>query len=213
MRFQLLLTFSLLFSSQLHAQCDQKILFSGMHLLDFDKRTTVGEDETIPVKNKITSLSQEFDVKEIEVTSMSSKIPFFIMKNGKRTEDPASKTKNLALADQRRGFLEKQLSGIPAKLKLKSSLEGPDFKWIDQNDRWKTKETAGYPAMVKSLFESNKTHFESALIKSPDDLLKSETFSNLYQAKFKPFHGFKIVVYGCEKKVTDDKSGKSSTKQ
>lgn len=226
MRLQMILTISGILlgaSPVLAAEClEKKSLMNDVHLLDFDKRSTVGEDETIPVKDKILSFIKQnptITVTDISITSMTSKVPFINIVDGTRVVDQSSDEKNLALAAQRVQFADRLLKKSPelsrVQLQYKTLLAGPDYKALDQNDRWKTKMTPGYSAMVNSLFVSNKEIYQDqALVTSSEALLKEEKFSNLYQAKYKPFHGFKISISGCEAVVPGTvKKSKQVSKQ
>lgn len=190
---------------------EKKILLTEFIPIDFDRgRNIVGLDQVEPVKKKI----QEFMIKEanvtvtdIQVLSSSSKTPHYKVINGKKKIDPESDEKNLNLATERAMFVVKSLEDFKkqstyrdVKFDVQSKLSGPEFNPKDLNDRFVTKMTPGYKERVKALYESHKKDFEETALKKTDaDLLNEQEFGNLYQAKFKPFLGFKLTIQGYKK--------------
>lgn len=184
-------------------------------------RSEVGKDQVGPVKEKILESilsNPEWKISKITVTTMSSKIPFAI-KAKKLLIDPESEKKSWAIIQQRAAFVTEVLNELKLSrsdlsgthLESRAILAGPEFQLLDFNHRFVTKMTPGYDQKVKEVFEQNKKNFESdALIKSETSLLEEKKFSNLYQAKYKPFHGIKIEMFGCvEKKNKTSTSPKS----
>ncbi len=175
----------------------------------FDKgRTTVGADEIDPVKSKIQNFiisNQDLLITDISVHSFSSRAPFFMSKT---LLDPKSDEKNFSLAQERSVFVKKALQELKksrselseATIQTQSSLAGPAFERMDLNTRFVTKMTPGYEEKIRSLFVENKELFQQeALIPDAEMLLNEQKYVNYYQAKFKPFQGFKISLYGYKK--------------
>lgn len=179
--------------------------------LDFDKdRSTVGADQAEPVKNKIQSFIKahpELNVTDIQITASAAKIPFYVEQRGRKVLDPNSDERNFSLSQERAIFVEKALTELKkssdfkqVKTEVKAVLAGPDFAPIDLNDRFVSNLTPGYKDKIKDQFEKNKKIYaEEALVEKSDDLLNEKQFGNLYQAKFKPFFGFKLVLSGHRK--------------
>ncbi len=192
---------------------DEKvILYSEFFPTSFDAgRTTVGEIEVDPVKSKVLSVvkgTPDIIVTDIEVVSSSSKTPFYKLVAGKKVIDPESNDRNLSLAKQRAAFAEKVFSALKGsdskfkyiKIKTKGELGGPDFHPTDLNSRFVTRMTPGYLQKLDALFKKYQTQFEEgALKKSSEDLLDESKYPNLYQAKFKPFQGFRLLIRGFKK--------------
>jgi len=175
---------------------------------DFDRRTTVGSDEVEPVKKRIEAYlrsvpEKEVTITEVTVTASTAKIPFYITVNGKKVIDPKSDEKNFSLLLERAFFTEKALKEIKAsgvKFKTSAELSGPDFQPLDLNTRFVTSMTPGYAGRLETLFKEHKKEFtEKALMKTSGELLDDKKYVNFYQAKFKPFHGFRISVTGIKK--------------
>jgi hypothetical protein len=184
-------------------------LYSEFVPTHFDKgRTTVGADEIDPVKLKIENFiisNQDLLLTDISVHSYSSRAPFFMSKT---QLDPKSDEKNFILAQERSVFVEKALQELKKSrselsetiIRTQSSLAGPAFERMDLNTRFVTRMTPGFEEKIKSLFIENKELFkQEALISSADMLLNEQKYVNYYQAKFKPFQGFKISIYGYKK--------------
>lgn len=192
---------------------EEKItLYSEFVPTNFDEgRSTVGKDQLDPVKEKISSFISahpEMIVTDVSVTSSSSKTPFHITVAGKKKIDPESDKRNLALAEQRSGFASQALSEIQksssaltkVNFTTKAELAGPDFTPTDLNTRFMTKMTKGYKEKIQALYEENKKIYEEqALTKSAEELMDDKKFVNFYQAKYKPFQGFRIAISGYKK--------------
>lgn len=178
---------------------------------DFDDRTSVGEDQIEPLSKKIQEFMTsrpEFLVAKIEVVASSSKVPFYIIKDGKKVIDPESNARNLKLAQERAAFAKKVLSKLQesnsdfAKVEMdfKATLAGPDFKPIDLNDRFVTRMTPGYLERIEALYRRHeKLYQEKALKMGAHELLSASEYANIYQVKFKPFQGFRVVISGLKK--------------
>ena len=171
------------------------------------ERSTVGKDQAevvkAPIQNFIKS-NPNIVITDITVTSTSSKIPFFINKK----IDPKSNERNLALANERAFFVKKIFDDMKANSTQLSQvnfvstgeLAGADFEPIDLNDRFVTKMTPGYSELIDSLYRKHEEKFrDQALISSPQVLFDEKQYVNLYQAKFKPFEGFRIQIKGQRK--------------
>lgn len=178
----------------------------------FDQgRTTVGKDQVEPVKEKIALFIKshpEVVVTSVKVVSTSAKLPFYETVGGKRLMDPKSQEKNLSLAQERASFLEKSWSDLKVsnsslqkiELEVTWALAGPDFIPLDLNDRFVTRLTPGYVQRLEALHKKFEKQFkEEALKPSAMDLLDESKFGNLFQAKFKPFQGFRISISGFKK--------------
>lgn len=210
---------------------EKHVLYAEMFPLNFElERSTVGEDQIGPVKNKVTALlaSHEAEfITDIEITASSSQAPFFTTAgNGKRVLDPESGEKNLSLAKERASFAEKVLKGLKEShpkinVIVQAELSGPDFRPTDLNDRFVTRMTPSYGEKLESLYQKYKTAFnDQALIQSSYDLIDEKKYGNLFLAKFKPFHGIRMVVRGhkrelmkCLDKKEINKAKSRSTKQ
>ena len=211
---------------------DEKVtLYSEFVPTSFDEgRSTVGADQIEPVKVKIMNFvksNPELIVTDISVTASSSKTPFNTVIGGKKVIDPKSDERNLSLASERALFAGKvlnqiksstiQLSGI--SFETKAELSGPDFDQAELNTRFVTKMTPGYLERVEAMYKSHEKIFkEQALKNSPMDLLDEKEFVNLYQAKYKPFQGFRIHIRGhkkeemkCLELTTGEKKSKDKT--
>jgi len=205
---------------------EKKILFSEFMQTEIDAgRTTVGQDQVEPVKQKIvTFLKSNTDmiVTDVSVTASSAKTPFYTTVAGKKKVDPKSNEKNLTLASDRSLFVAKALTSIKSSdtqlshinMSVRAELAGPDFVMMDLNDRFVTKMSPGYLQRIKAFYNQHSKAFkEQALINAPEDLLDEKKFSNLYQAKYKPFEGYKIQIQGyikSEMKCLDKPSVNSS---
>jgi hypothetical protein len=198
----------LVFGSQ-DCEQDKKVLHSEFIILGFDKdRMTVGKDQIEPIKLKILEFiksNPQIKISDITVTASSSKAPFYKTSGGKKTLDPEV---NFRLATERAIFVRIMLKEIKASssqlaevtITATAELAGPEFKPIDLNDRFVTKMTSGYFKMLADLYNENKKLYAAqALKKSFEELTDEKQFSNLFQAKFKPFQGFRIKISGCLK--------------
>jgi hypothetical protein len=179
---------------------------------NFDEdRSTVGRDQVEPVKKKVSDFiksNPEVVVTSVSVASTSAKNPFYISSGGKRVLDPDSDKKNLSLARERASFLEKALLELKSSsssfkeisFEVSSELAGPDFAPLDLNERFVTKMSPGYLDRLESLFKKYEKEFkQQALKNSAMELFDENQFSNLFQAKFKPFQGFRLRVKGFKK--------------
>lgn len=60
--------------------------------------------------------------------------------------------------------------------------------------------TPGYVERVEAMYQKHEKLFkEQALKNSPMDLMNEKEFVNLYQAKYKPFQGFRVHIRGHKK--------------
>lgn len=179
---------------------------------NFDEgRNTVGRDQVEPIKTKILAFikgNPGMILTDVVVTSSSSKTPFNITIAGKKMIDPNSNAKNLSLAKERALFAENVLTEIKESSSQLShvnfltafELAGPDFDSMDLNDRFVTRMTPGYLERLDALFQRYKKLYEEQAYKtSAQDLMNEKEFVNLYQAKYKPFQGFRIHIKGYKK--------------
>ncbi len=192
---------------------EEKItLYSEFIPTSFDEgRSTVGADQVEPVKTKIIHFvksNPEMVVTDISVTASSSKTPFHTMIGGKKVIDPKSDERNLSLASERALFAGKVLNEIKTSnapfssitFETKAELAGPDFDSTDLNTRFVTKMTPEYVERVEAMYQKHEKLFkEQALKNSPMDLMNEKEFVNLYQAKYKPFQGFRVHIRGHKK--------------
>lgn len=179
---------------------------------NFDEgRTTVGRDQVEPIKSKIIAFikgNPGMILTDVTVTSSSSRTPYSITIAGKKLVDPNSDAKNLSLAKERALFAETVLSEIKAsssqlshvKFFIDAELAGPEFDSMDLNDRFVTRMSPGYLERLDALYKRyEKLYIEQALKTSAQDLMDEKEFVNLYQAKYKPFQGFRIHIKGYKK--------------
>lgn len=199
---------------------DEKVtLHQEFILSQFDEgRNTVGRDQVEPLRQLITDFikkNPDYLVTDVTVTVSSSKTPHYATVNGKKILDPESNTKNLAIASERAGFVTKLLgeiresSGQYQKMNLtaRAELAGPEFEPMDLNDRFVTRMTPGYLDKVEMLYKKFQKDYQGkAFIQDSAPLMDEKLYVNLYQAKYKPFHGFSINFTGHKKeemKCTD----------
>lgn len=191
---------------------DKVSLHSEFVPTNFDEgRNTVGRDQVEPIKSKVLAFikgNPGMILTDVIVTSSSSKTPFNITIAGKKMVDPNSDAKNLSLAKERALFAETVLAEIKASSSQLShvnfltafELAGPDFDSVDLNDRFVTRMTPGYLERLDALFQRYKKIYEEQAYKtSAQDLMDEKQFVNLYQAKYKPFQGFRIHIKGYKK--------------
>lgn len=207
---------------------DIKVLYNEFVPLNFEEGSaTVKSSEVKPVKQKIEdfiSSHSSMVITHIDVTSSSSKTPFYKLENGKKVYDKKySNEKNLALARSRAGFAETALSSIKAnhselseaQYSTQGDIYGPEFDENDLSDRNISSKSSQYKALAEKIFAKYKDQLaKEAMIKSANELLDSNRFKNLYEAKYKPYQGFKIVIsgYSKESRKCGDKEKSSEAK-
>jgi hypothetical protein len=194
---------------------------------NFDEgRDTVGRDQVEVIKSKILGFikgNPGMILTDVLVTSSSSKTPYNVTIAGKKMIDPNSDAKNLSLAKERALFAETVLTEIKASssqlshvnFMVDAELAGPEFDSMDLNDRFVTRMTPGYLERLDALFLRYKKLYEKQAHKnSAQDLMDEKQFVNLYQAKYKPFQGFRIHIKGYQKEdmkcLDPDDMGKSA---
>ncbi len=199
---------------------------------DFEDRSTVGEDQVDPLKRYVQDYiksNPETIVTDVEVVSSSAKLPFYITKDGKKVIDPDSQKKNARLAQERAFFAKKVLERMKGsssdyskiEMNFKATLAGPDFKPMDLNERFVTRMTPGYLERIEALYKKHEKEYQTKALKvQAYELLDADKFTNLYQAKFKPFQGFRLTISGykkefmkCTEKAFKNKKSGSATKQ
>lgn len=180
---------------------------------DFEDRSTVGEDQIDPLKKYIQDYiksNPETIVTDVEVISNSAKLPFYITKDGKKVIDPESQKKNIKLSQERAFFAKKVLEKMKAsgsdyskiEMSFKATLAGPDFRPTDLNERFVTRMTPGYLERIEALYKNHEKEYKTkAFTNAAYELLDPKKFGNLYQAKFKPFQGFRIIISGYKKEL------------
>lgn len=192
-----------------------KVLHSEFVPMNFEEgSSTVKSSEIKPVKQKIEDFISSHGniiITNIDVTSSSSKTPFYRTEGGKKVYDKGySDGKNLALAESRAGFAQSALdsikSGHPelneAKYSTAGAIHGPDFDKDDLSDRTVTSKDPQYKTQVEKLYAAYKEMLaQDAMVKSSSELLDTKRFTNLYEAKYKPYQGFKIVISGYSKET------------
>lgn len=205
------------------------VLHSEFVPLNFaEGSATVKSSEAKPVKDKIEEFISSHGnvvITNIDVTSSSSKTPFYKTEGGKKVYDKEySDGKNLTLAKSRANFAQTALDSIKvahpelaeAKYTTAGAINGPDFDKDDLSDRNVTSKDPKYKALVEKLYAEYKEMLATdAMIKSSKDLLDEKRFANLYEAKYKPYQGFKIVISGYSKekrKCGDKEKAAESTK-
>lgn len=175
----------------------------------FDEgRASVGKDQIEPIKEKIASFIKEHSeliVTDVLVVATSSKTPYYLTINGKKKLDPQSDTKNLSIVKERADFSRSVLDELKTSssryqkvnFSTKAELSGPDFTPLDLNERFVTSMTPGYKERIEANYKKNeKLYLDQAFIKDFSVLFDEKKYVNLYQAKFKPFHGFRIEIKG-----------------
>jgi hypothetical protein len=192
-----------------------KVLHEEFVPMNFEEgSSTVKGSEVKPVKQKIedfVSSHSSLVITNIDVTSSSSKTPFYKTVNGEKVYDKEySDAKNLELAKSRANFAQTALdsikSGHPelgdAKYTSVGAINGPDFDKDDLADRKVTSKSPEYKALVEKIYAEYKDMLaKDAMIKSSKELLDSKRFANLYDVKYKPYQGFKIVISGYSKET------------
>jgi hypothetical protein len=192
-----------------------KVLHSEFVPMNFEEgSSTVKSSEIKPVKQKIEdfiSSHSNLVITNIDVTSSASKTPFYKTEGSKKVYDKEySDGKNLALSESRANFAQTALdsikSGHPelaeAKYTTVGAINGPDFDKDDLSDREVTSKDPKYKAQVEKLYTQYKEMLaKDAMIKSSQELLDTKRFTNLYEAKYKPYQGFKIVISGYSKEA------------
>lgn len=191
---------------------EKKVLLTEFLPTDFDKgRNEVGLDQVEPLKLKILEFSNsdpQLIITDISVSTFGAKVPNYILKSGKKIIDPDYLENNLNTVKLRSLSVSKVLAELKSSSSKFSSvtfttvadLAGPDFEKLDLNDRFVTKMTSGYAERVESMYNKNKKLFnEQALVKSHHELMDEKKIVNLYQAKYKPFQGFKVEIKGVRK--------------
>lgn len=196
------------------AECKEnsKVLFQEMIHAHFDdNRNTVGRDQFDTIKSKILNFlkdNPELVATEVTVESLSSRTPYYVEVAGKKVIDQNSDEKNLKVVQDRASFGKSMLEEIRTSSSLYNTIKfesiaklaGPEFSKTDLNERFVTKMSPGYYERIEALYNKHqKLYKKEANISTDGDLLSEEKYSNLYQAKFKPFHGFKIIIKGLEK--------------
>lgn len=186
----------------------KKSLYQEFYPTSLDNRSYAGADLVAPIKLKIEEFIKshpEMLITDVSVVVLASHHPHIEMINGKKGINPESTKKSLAQASEKLMFVQQALQEIEKsntqfthiKFHSQAKISGPEFKRTDLNDRFVTKMTPGYFERVKRLFEENKEEFKKdALIDSHTDLVDERKFTNLYQAKFKPFEGFRVEISG-----------------
>jgi hypothetical protein len=207
---------------------EKQILHREFIEAHFDEgRMSVGKDQIEPIKEKIASFIKEHSemlITDVLVVVSSSKTPFYKTENGKKKLDPQSDKKNLNIAKERAAFSESVLSELKASstryqkiiFTSRAELSGPDFSPLDLNERFVTKMTPGYLEKLAANYKNNhKLYSEQAFVLDYLDLMDEKKYVNLYQAKFKPFHGFRIEIKGHvkDKMKCVDSSKKSETEK
>jgi hypothetical protein len=209
--FIVVLSYSLMASGEVCVEEKQNV-YSDFVPLSFDgRRTEVGNDQVQPVKDKLIafiSFNSNINITDITVTDCSSKAPLYISLGGRKIVDPMSDARNMSLAQERARFVSRILNDLKASssslskvnFNAAAELAGPDFIPLDLNNRFATKMSPNYEKRVKELFvELKEMYTKEAVINSEKDLLDESRFNDLYQAKYKPFQGFRINILGYKK--------------
>lgn len=191
---------------------EKKILHQEFIRTSIDEgRFKVGLDEVEPVKKLISDYivaNENAIITDIEVTASVAKLPVYTSVNGKKVIDPQGPAKNLSVATERKDFVLKIFEELKKKhatlgktvFVAQGKLSGPEFRPTDLNERFVTHMTPDYLDRVNAAFTSyKKLYLEEALVPTPEELTQESKFSNLYQARFKPFQGYKISLKGFRK--------------
>ncbi len=169
------------------------------------KSSEANKKDVDPVKAKIADFigsHPDIQITNIDVTSSSSKTPFY--KPNKVFDKDYSDKKNLELAQSRAEVAKRILTGMPGLAKAKQTtagaITGPEFDEKDLKLREFVPGSSDYKALVAKFYaENQKLLAEDAMIKSEQELLDKNRFANLYEAKYKPYQGFKVVISGFSK--------------
>ncbi len=176
-----------------------------------EDRTLVREEEVIPVKELIGGFlgkAVEYIVTEVSVTVTSSRLPFYSTIQGQKVPDPKSDEKNLTIATRRSlrvdRLLEELRTAYPqrASISFRSSAElaGPAFHPTNLNERYVTRMNPGYAEKIEALFRNNEREYrDRVLLTSAGDLLDEKKYGNLFQARFMPYHGYRVLIRGFRK--------------
>jgi hypothetical protein len=203
-------------------------LHSDFEVLDFDSdRLTLGESQVLPVKEIVKEFvisHPEMVVTDIAIVASSSRAPLYKSVAGKKVIDPESDKRNLSLAEERSRFANKVFSDLKnenfnfknIRFRHKAELAGPEFSPVDFNSRFITRLTPGYLQKVEALYNEFEKRFNvQAITHSYQDLIDEKKYPNLFLAKFKPFHGFRIIFIGFKKnemKCLNETKSKSKSK-
>ncbi len=176
-----------------------------------DDRTLVRPEEVLPLKDLIGGfLAKAVDhiVTDVAVTVTSSRLPFYATVGGQKVLDPKSDEKNLAIASKRSLHVERLLEELRvaypqrASISFRSSAElaGPVFHPTNLNERYITRMNPGYSEKIEALFRNNERSYrDSILLAGAADLLDEKKYANLFQARFMPFHGYRVLIRGFRK--------------
>ena len=193
---------------------ESKVLYSEFVPMNFKEGdSTVKNSEVKPVTLKIEDFIASHSnmiITNIDVTSSASKTPYYRTAN-RVYEKEYSDAKNLSLAKSRADFAQVALNSIKsqhtelteAKYTTVSEINGPDFDKNDLDNRdINSSNNSNYKALVEKLYSENKDMLANeAMISSAKELLDTKRFTNLYDVKYKPYQGFKIVIKGYSKET------------
>lgn len=178
---------------------DKMVLEQKFMPTDFEDRSTVGEDQVEPLKKYLEDYiknNPETIVTELEVTSSSAKVPFYIVKNGKKVIDPDSHKKNAKLAQERAFFAKKVLEKMKGsrsdyskiEMSFKAALAGPEFKPTDLNERFVTRMTPGYLERIEALYKKHEKEYQNKALKAAAyELLDAESSPICIRQNLNPF--------------------------
>lgn len=209
-------------AKSLQKECvEEKVtLHQEFIMANFDEgRNTLGRDQVEPLNVFISNFvksNPEFIVTDVTVTVASSKTPLYTTIGGKKVIDPESNKKNLSVVTERASFVSKMLNESTyksIKFQVRAELSGPEFEPMDLNDRFVTRMTPGYLEKVEMLYKKFQKDYEGkAFLTSSAPLMNEKQYVNLYQAKFKPFHGYSIHFTGHKKEEMKCEELRSSVK-
>lgn len=177
----------------------------------YGDRFKVGLDEVEPVRKSLSDFlkaNAELIITDIDVSANVAKLPTFMTVKGRQVIDPKSSEINRAVAKDRSEFLQKMFEGLKGSysflgkvnLTVKGVLSGPEFSPMDLNERFVTHMTPDYIDRVNAAFTTHKKIYnEVALMPTSEELTQESKFATLFEAKYKPFQGYRIIVKGYRK--------------
>ncbi len=176
-----------------------------------EDRTLIQQGEVIPVKEMISGFlakAEDLIITDVSVTVTSSRLPFYAKVAGEKVLDPKSDEKNLAIATKRALLVERLLEELRlaypqrASIAFRSSAElaGPQFHPTNLNERYVTRMNPGYAEKIEALFRDNERDYrDRVFVSGAGDLLDEKKYGNLFQARFMPYHGYRVLIRGFRK--------------
>jgi hypothetical protein len=195
---------SLLFSISVYAQETERILFKQFLPTEFGvkSRTHDTKDAEALLKsiNDFQSANPKLHIRRIEVLTCSSDFELPVNSiTGKKVNE------NLQLAKERSEMIKSEVTKtLKSQIEFGSRICGPKYiRQDDFNDRFVTKESGSiYTSKFKTLLNDDiflQKLREEALIEAPESLMS--LYPTPFLAKFKPFQGIRIIIWGSAQEV------------